>query len=71
MNVELGKLESKKEVDNAIRSTEDKVLVLRFGRENDQECMRLDNIVSVLLRLLPIQNNLTRKACILSKECFG
>ena len=47
MSYVLNKLESKKEVDNAIRSTEDKVLVLRFGKESDQECMRLDDIVSV------------------------
>ena len=31
----------------AIRSTEDKVLVLRFGKEGDQDCMRLDDIVSL------------------------
>ena len=31
----------------AIRSTEDKVLVLRFGKESDQDCMRLDDIVSL------------------------
>lgn len=46
MSYILSKLSSKKEVDNAIRSTEDKVLVLRFGRENEAECMILDNIVS-------------------------
>ena len=47
MSYVLSKLESKKEVDNAIRSTEDKVLVLRFGKESDQDCMRLDDIVSL------------------------
>ncbi|KAK3753804.1 hypothetical protein QZH41_018460 [Actinostola sp. cb2023] len=38
-------LKHKKEVDNAIKSTEDKVLVLRFGRETDTVCMQLDDIV--------------------------
>ena len=47
MSYVLSKLESKKEVDNAIRSTEDKVLVLRFGKESDQDCMRLDDLVSL------------------------
>ena len=47
MSYILSKLESKKDVDSAIRSTEDKVLVLRFGRESDVDCMRLDDIVSV------------------------
>ncbi len=51
MSYVLSKLESKKDVDNAIRCTEDKVLVLRFGREGDQECMRLDDIVSELARM--------------------
>ena len=46
MSYVLNKLVSKKEVDNAIRSTEDKVLVLRFGRESDQECMMLDDILA-------------------------
>lgn len=48
MSYLLSKLGSKKEVDNAIRYTEDKVLVLRFGNEGDQECMRLDDIVSII-----------------------
>ena len=46
MSYVLNKLVSKKEVDNAIRCTEDRVLVLRFGSESDQECMMLDDIVS-------------------------
>lgn len=46
MSYVLNKLSSKKEVDNAIRHTEDKVLVLRFGRESETECMKLDDIVS-------------------------
>ena len=31
-----------------IKETEDLVLVLRFGRENDTACLQLDNIVSSL-----------------------
>ncbi|CAB3998300.1 thioredoxin 4B [Paramuricea clavata] len=46
MSYVLSKLGSKTEVDNAIRCTEDKVLVLRFGRESDQECMRVDDILA-------------------------
>ena len=39
-------LTSKKEVDYVIKNTLDKVLVLRFGREEDPETMKLDDIVS-------------------------
>lgn len=46
MSYVLNKLSSKKEVDNAIRHTEDKVLVLRFGRESETECMKLDDILA-------------------------
>ena len=40
-------LQSKKEVDKAIRGCEDKVLVLRFGRETDPICLQLDDIVRI------------------------
>ena len=43
----LPRLVKKKDVDVAIQSTVDKVLVLRFGRETDGVCMQLDEIVSV------------------------
>lgn len=46
MSYVLPRLETKKEVDDAIKSTEDKVLVLRFGREADSVCLQLDAIVS-------------------------
>ncbi|KAJ8302215.1 hypothetical protein KUTeg_021202 [Tegillarca granosa] len=46
MSFFLPKLESKREVDDVIRSTEDIVLVLRFGRENDSECLKLDDILA-------------------------
>lgn len=39
-------LRSKKEVDGAIKSTEDRVLVLRFGKESESVTMQLDDIVS-------------------------
>ncbi|KXJ19398.1 thioredoxin-like protein 4B [Exaiptasia diaphana] len=39
-------LKQKKDVDNAIKNTEDKVLVLRFGREKDLVCMQLDDILA-------------------------
>ena len=46
MSFLLPKLSSKLEVDKVIKETEDLVLVLRFGRENDTACLQLDNIVS-------------------------
>lgn len=61
MSYVLSKLGSKTEVDNAIRSTEDKVLVLRFGKESDQDCMRLDDIVS--LNILMTFNVLASQTC--------
>ena len=45
MSYVLPRLESKKDIDGAIKSTEDKVLVLRFGRATDLVCMQLDEIV--------------------------
>ena len=47
MSYLLPKLTNKTEVDEAIKSTEDIVLVLRFGRDDDKVCMQLDHIVSV------------------------
>lgn len=46
MSYLLPKLSTKKEVDDAIKQTEDKVLVLRFGRSDDLVCMQLDEILS-------------------------
>lgn len=42
----LPSLETKKDIDRAIKGCEDKVLILRFGREADVACMQLDDIVS-------------------------
>lgn len=46
MSFLLPKLTSKKEVDEAIKSVAEKVLVLRFGRDEDLVCLQLDDIVS-------------------------
>ena len=48
MSFLLPKLSTKFEIDNVIKSTEDLVLVLRFGREIDSTCIHLDNIVKSL-----------------------
>eukprot|EP00455_Lapot_gusevi_P016670 TRINITY_DN1865_c0_g1_i1.p1 TRINITY_DN1865_c0_g1~~TRINITY_DN1865_c0_g1_i1.p1 ORF type:complete len:151 (-),score=21.14 TRINITY_DN1865_c0_g1_i1:15-467(-) len=42
----LPRLTSKREVDAAIRNNDDKVVVLRFGREDDLNCMIVDDILS-------------------------
>lgn len=41
----LPRLLTKREVDNAIKTSEDRVLVLRFGRETDVVCRQMDDIV--------------------------
>lgn len=41
----LAQLGSKQQVDEAIRDTKDKVVVLRFGRASDLVCMQQDDIV--------------------------
>ncbi|XP_072026961.1 thioredoxin-like protein 4B [Amphiura filiformis] len=46
MSFLLPKLGSKKEVDEAIKTTEDLVLVLRFGNDTDSTCLQLDDILS-------------------------
>jgi len=46
MSYLIKKLSSKREIDDVVRSTEDLVLVLRFGRDSDLTCMQLDEIVS-------------------------
>lgn len=59
MSFLLPKLSSKKEVDQAIKSTAEKVLVLRFGRDDDPGCLQLDDTVSV-----------PRKRCLLKGVYF-
>jgi hypothetical protein len=46
MSYLLETLTKKEEIDNLIRNTIDKVLVLRIGRASDIVCMQLDEIVS-------------------------
>ncbi|XP_055001650.1 thioredoxin-like protein 4B isoform X3 [Sorex araneus] len=46
MSFLLPKLTSKKEVDQAIKCTAEKVLVLRFGRDEDPVCLQLDDILA-------------------------
>ena len=54
MSYLLETLTKKEEIDNLIRNTIDKVLVLRIGRASDIVCMQLDEIVSSLF--LPLRN---------------
>ncbi|XP_041115483.1 thioredoxin-like protein 4B [Polyodon spathula] len=49
MNLFLLKLPCKKEFDEVIKSVAEKVLVLRFGRDEDSVCMELDEIIPVHL----------------------
>ena len=46
MSYILRRLDTKKEVDQAIKTTIDKVLVLRFGKESDTICMQQDDILA-------------------------
>lgn len=46
MSLFLPKLSSKSEIDEIIKCVAEKVLVLRFGRDEDAVCMQLDEIVS-------------------------
>ncbi|GLE10373.1 hypothetical protein PINS_up022474 [Pythium insidiosum] len=44
-------LRTKAAIDDAIRHTKDKVLVLRFGRASDLVCMQQDDLVMSAFRL--------------------
>ncbi|XP_055062264.1 thioredoxin-like protein 4B [Misgurnus anguillicaudatus] len=46
MSFFLPKLSSKKEIDDAIKGVAERVLVLRFGRDEDSACLQLDDILS-------------------------
>lgn len=48
MSFLLPKLTCKREVDQAIKTVAEKVLVLRFGRDNDGVCLQLDDIVRAI-----------------------
>ena len=53
MSIFLPKLSTKSAIDDVIKTTEDVVLVLRFGRETDTSCMQLDEIVSASYSWIP------------------
>ncbi|XP_056268220.1 thioredoxin-like protein 4B [Pseudoliparis swirei] len=46
MSLFLPKLECKKDIDEVIKSVVEKVVVLRFGRDEDSVCLQLDEILS-------------------------
>ena len=46
MSFVLKTLTTKEEVDEIIRNTEDKVVVLRFGRDTDAVCSQHDDILA-------------------------
>lgn len=54
MSYSLQRIDNKRGVDEAIRGTVDKVVVLRFGRETDMVCMQHDDIVSASVFLKPL-----------------
>lgn len=56
MSYLLETLTKKEEIDNLIRNTIDKVLVLRIGRASDIVCMQLDEIVSS--HFLPLHSSI-------------
>ncbi|XP_061565956.1 thioredoxin-like protein 4B [Cololabis saira] len=46
MSLFLPKLTSKKDIDEVIKCVAEKVVVLRFGRDEDSVCLHLDEILS-------------------------
>lgn len=48
MSLFLPKLTCKKDIDEVIKGVAEKVVVLRFGRDEDSVCLQLDEIVSRL-----------------------
>mmetsp|Transcript_13211 Transcript_13211/g.33715 ORF Transcript_13211/g.33715 Transcript_13211/m.33715 type:complete len:151 (+) Transcript_13211:47-499(+) len=41
----LKRLTTKADVDNVIRNTDDKLVVLRFGRDDNVDCMQIDKVL--------------------------
>jgi hypothetical protein len=63
---------SKAEVDEAILGTMNKVLVLRFGRDDDPGCMVLDDIVcSYIARLASLLLDYDDQRGIITVLTFG
>lgn len=52
MSYALNSLQSKRDVDRAVKETIDKVLILRFGQEDSLECLRIDEILRKTAPLL-------------------
>lgn len=48
MSLFLPKLTCKKDIDEVIKGVAEKVVVLRFGRDEDSVCLQLDEIVRSL-----------------------
>lgn len=46
MSLFLPKLTCKKDIDDVIKGVAEKVVVLRFGRDEDAVCLQIDEIVS-------------------------
>lgn len=51
MSLFLPKLTCKKDIDEVIKGVAEKVVVLRFGRDEDSVCLQLDEIVSGTLNV--------------------
>lgn len=51
MSLFLPKLSCKKDIDEVIKGVAEKVVVLRFGRDEDSVCLQLDEIVSGTLNV--------------------
>lgn len=51
MSLFLPKLICKKDIDEVIKGVAEKVVVLRFGRDEDSVCLQLDEIVSRTLNV--------------------
>ena len=48
----LPQLSTKAEIDDVIRMTEDIIVVLRFGKLNDPECLKIDDLVFNMLAII-------------------
>ena len=70
MSYVLNKLNTKKDVDNAIKSCEDKVLVLRFGRDADTVCQQLDDIVRKSYPLSILDDHTAIIACLFCRDNY-
>lgn len=63
MSLFLPKLTCKKDIDEVIKGVAEKVVVLRFGRDEDSVCLQLDEIVRSLVSITELLFNIQR--CVL------